>query len=33
MCVSPAGTNTTEPGPTWTAPELVTSVARPDCTT
>jgi ribonuclease HI len=31
-CVSIAGTNTTVPGPTWALPELVTSVARPDCT-
>ena len=33
LCVSPAGTNTTLPGPTATVPEGVTSVARPACTT
>ena len=33
LCVSPAGTNTTLPGPTAAVPEGVTSVARPACTT
>ena len=33
LCVSPAGTKITLPGPTGTVPEAVTSVARPDWTT
>ncbi len=33
LCVSPAGTNTTLPGPTATVPEGVTSVAWPARTT
>ena len=33
LCVSPAGTKITLPGPTGTVPEDVTSVARPVWTT
>jgi hypothetical protein len=32
VCVSPAGTNTTLPGPTGAVPDGVTRVARPERT-
>ena len=33
LCVSPAGTKITLPGPTGAVPDAVTSVARPAWTT